>query len=397
MSDLESFRQEIRAWLEANCPPEMRQPVRDDDDIYWGGRKAVFKNDAQKAWFEVCRDKGYTVPSWPKEYGGAGLSAPEAKILRQEMSRINARPPLSSFGIWMLGPALLKFGTEGQKQRFLNEIANGEIRWCQGYSEPGSGSDLVSMQTFGEDKGDHWVVNGQKVWTSYADEADWIFCLVRTDKEDKYKGITFMLFDMASEGCSTKPIKLISGNSPFCETFFDDVKVPKSYGEDIPAYVGEVNRGWDVAKYLLGHEREMISGAGGGERTAAIGAAMKRHAAKTGDEIDPVLRSELAMFDVDALAYTAMGEKFLDEAKAGKAHPAQPNMMKYAGTELNKRRHELMMSAGGSRSLEWESEETGGGKPSRGWLRTKANSIEGGTSEVMLNVISKRILELPGA
>ena len=372
--------------LEANCPEEMRQPVRDEEDVYWGGRKASFKSDAQKSWFEACVAKGYTVPAWPKAYGGAGLDAAEAKVLRQEMSRINARPPLSSFGIWMLGPALLKFGTEEQKVHYLGEIARGEIRWCQGYSEPGSGSDLVSMQTFGEDKGDHWIVNGQKIWTSYADEADWIFCLVRTDKANKYQGITFMLFDMETPGVTTKPILLISGNSPFCETFFDDVKVPKQQ------HVGEINRGWDVAKYLLGHEREMISGAGGGDRTSSIGAAMLRHAG----ELDPMLRADLAMFDIDALAYGAMGEKFLDEIKVGKAHPAQPNMMKYVGTELNKRRHELMMSVGGSRSLEWDSEETGGGKPSRGWLRTKANSIEGGTSEVMLNVISKRILELPG-
>jgi alkylation response protein AidB-like acyl-CoA dehydrogenase len=396
-SDLETFRSETKAWLEENCPAEMRQPVRDDSDIYWGGRNATFKNDAQKQWFEVCRDKGYTVPAWPKEYGGAGLSAAEAKILRQEMAAIKARPPLSSFGIWMLGPALLQFGTEGQKQRFLNEIARGEIRWCQGYSEPGSGSDLVSMQTFGEDKGDHWVVNGQKIWTSYANKADWIFCLVRTDKNDKYRGITFMLFDMESAGASTKPILLISGESPFCETFFDDVSVPKSYGDDCPGYVGEINRGWDVAKYLLGHEREMISNMGGGEGNAAIGKTMNRLADKTGDELDPILRGELAMFDVDALAFTAMSEKFMDEMKAGKGHPAQPNMMKYVGTELNKRRHELMMSTGGSRSLEWDSEETSSGKPSRNWLRTKGNSVEGGTSEVMLNVVSKRILELPGA
>lgn len=391
MADLDVFRAETRAWLEANCPEEMRQPVRDEEDVYWGGRKASFKSEAQKSWFEACAAKGYTVPAWPKAYGGAGLNAAEAKILREEMSRIGARPPLSSFGIWMLGPALLKFGTEEQKVHYLGEIARGEIRWCQGYSEPGSGSDLVSMQTFGEEVsdpvgGDHWVVNGQKIWTSYADEADWIFCLVRTDKTNKYQGITFMLFDMETPGVTTKPILLISGNSPFCETFFDDVKVPKQQ------HVGEINRGWDVAKYLLGHEREMISGAGGGDRTSSIGAAMLRHAG----ELDPMLRADLAMFDVDALAYGAMGEKFLDEIKVGKAHPAQPNMMKYAGTELNKRRHELMMSVGGSRSLEWDSEETGGGKPSRGWLRTKANSIEGGTSEVMLNVISKRILELPG-
>ena len=391
-SDLEAFRAETREWLEANCPPEMREPVRDEGDVYWGGRNASFKSDAQKAWFEACRDKGYTVPEWPKAYGGAGLTPPEGKILRQEMARINARPPLSSFGIWMLGPALLHFGTEGQKQKFLNEIARGEIRWCQGYSEPGSGSDLVSMQTFGEDKGDHWVVNGQKIWTSYADEADWIFCLVRTDKENKYQGITFMLFDMENEGVSTKPIKLISGNSPFCETFMDDVTVPKSYGEDIPGYVGEINRGWDVAKYLLGHEREMISATGGGDRASSLGAVTSRAGL-----LDPVLRAEMAMFDVDALSFTAMSEKFMDELKARKGHPAQPNMLKYAGTELNKRRHELLMAAGGSAALEWEREDSNGGKTARSWLRTKANSIEGGTSEVMLNVISKRILDLPGA
>ena len=386
MSELEAFRAEIRAWIEANCPEEMRKPVQGEDDICWGGRNFVFKNAAQKAWMEVCAAKGYTVPDWPKAYGGAGMSPAEAKVWREELARAGARPPLSSFGIWMLGPALLKFGTEEQKVLYLNQIARGEIRWCQGYSEPGSGSDLVSLQTYGEDKGDHWVVNGQKIWTSYADKADWIFCLVRTDKTNVYQGISFLLFDMTTPGVTTKPIKLISGNSPFCETFFDNVVVPKHQ------IVGQLNRGWDVAKYLLGHEREMISGAGGGEQTSTIGKVLTRNGLN-----DPMLRAELAQFDIDALAFAAMGEKFLDEIKVGKAHPAQPNMMKYAGTELNKRRHELLMAAGGSTALEWESEETRGGAPARSWLRTKANSIEGGTSEVMLNVVAKRILELPGA
>ena len=391
MSELEAFRAEIRAWIEANCPEEMRRPVQDESDICWGGRNFVFKNDAQKAWMEVCAAKGYTVPDWPVAYGGAGMNPAEAKVWREEMARAGARPPLSSFGIWMLGPALLKFGTEEQKVHYLGQVARGEIRWCQGYSEPGSGSDLVSLQTYGEEVidpvgGDHWVVNGQKIWTSYADKADWIFCLVRTDKANTYQGISFLLFDMTTPGVTTKPIKLISGSSPFCETFFDNVKVPKSQ------IVGQLNRGWDVAKYLLGHEREMISGAGGGEQTSTIGKVLTRNGLD-----DPMLRAELAQFDIDALAFAAMGEKFLDEIKVGKAHPAQPNMMKYAGTELNKRRHELLMAAGGSTALEWESEETRGGAPSRSWLRTKANSIEGGTSEVMLNVVAKRILELPGA
>ncbi|APG62249.1 acyl-CoA dehydrogenase [Sphingorhabdus lutea] len=386
MSDLENFRAETRAWLEANCPAEMRLPIKGEDDMCWGGRNFKFKNDAQKLWLDTMAQRGWTVPDWPKEYGGGGLNPAETKILKQEMASLKCRSPLSSFGIWMLGPALLHFGTEEQKKHYLPQIARGEIRWCQGYSEPGSGSDLVSLQTYGEDKGDHWVVNGQKVWTSYADKADWIFCLVRTDKNDKYKGISFLLFDMESEGVSTKPIKLISGNSPFCETFFDDVKVPKDQ------IVGELNRGWDVAKYLLGHEREMISGGGLSADMPSIGAAFAEVA-----ELDPILRAEFAAFDVETLAFRAMSEKFMDELKAGKGHPAQPNMMKYAGTELNKKRHELIMAAGGSDALEWESEASNHGAKPRGWLRTKANSIEGGTSEIMLNVISKRILDLPGA
>ncbi|MFM9853282.1 MAG: acyl-CoA dehydrogenase family protein [Sphingomonadaceae bacterium] len=386
MTDLDTFRVETRAWLEANCPPEMREPVRSEDDACWGGRNFAFKNPAQKQWMDVMAAKGWTVPDWPVAYGGGGLSPAETKILRQEMTSLGCRSPLSSFGIWMLGPALLKFGTEEQKVHYLGQIARGEIRWCQGYSEPGSGSDLVSLQTFGEDRGDHWNVNGQKIWTSYADKADWIFCLVRTDKSDKYKGISFLLFDMTTPGVTTKPILLISGSSPFCETFFDNVKVPKDQ------IVGELNRGWDVAKYLLGHEREMISGGGLGEGMMSIGAA---HKAVAADE--PILRADMAMFDVDTIAFRAHSERFMDELKTSKNHPAEPNAMKYLGTELNKRRHELVMAAGGSDALEWDSERSRGGAKARTWLRTKANSIEGGTSEVMLNVVAKRILELPGS
>jgi alkylation response protein AidB-like acyl-CoA dehydrogenase len=388
MADLDTFRAETRAWLEANCPPEMREPVRDESDACWGGRNPSFKSEAQRRWMEVMAERGWTVPDWPSAYGGGGLSPAETKILRQEMARIGARNPLYSFGISMLGPALLKYGSEEQKKRFLPEIARGQIRWCQGYSEPNAGSDLASLQTRCEDKGDHWLVNGQKVWTSYADKADWIFCLVRTDFEaPKHKGISFLLFDMASPGVSTKPILLISGYSPFCETFFDDVRVPKDQ------VVGEVNKGWDVAKYLLGHEREMISGMGlGGGANVSLGEAL-------GDLLadDPILRADVARFDVDAMAFRAMSERFIDELKAGQAHPAQPSMMKYAGTELNKARHELVMAAGGSNALEWESEKSRSGKAAREWLRTKANSIEGGTSEIQLGIIAKRILELPGA
>ena len=389
MADLDSFRSETRAWLEANCPPEMRTPMRSEKDLCWGGRNFEFQSEAQKRWLDVMASKGWTVPDWPKEYGGGGLSPAESKVLKEEMRALGCRPPLTSFGISMLGPALLKYGNEEQKKRFLTEIARGEIRWCQGYSEPGAGSDLAGLQTKAEDQGDHYLVNGQKVWTSYADQADWIFCLVRTSSESKHGGISFLLFDMESPGVSTKPILLISGNSPFCETFFDDVKVPKDQ------LVGEVNKGWDVAKYLLGHEREMISGMGlgSGIGTGASGVMLGPVAKPE----DPLLRAEIAAFDVDALAFAAMSERFIDQLRAGEAHPALPSMMKYAGTELNKRRNELVMAAGGSDALEWDSERSKGGKSARDWLRSKANSIEGGTSEIQLGIVAKHILRLPGA
>ncbi|MHC9416996.1 acyl-CoA dehydrogenase family protein [Sphingomonas citri] len=395
MTDLDTFRSETRAWLAANCPPEMREPVRADTDICWGGRRYdPAANPPQARWLKVMAERGWTVPDWPKEYGGGGLSPAETKVLREEMAAISARNPLNSFGISMLGPALLKYGTEAQKLEHLPKIARGEIRWCQGYSEPNAGSDLAGLAASAEDAGDHYVVNGQKVWTSYADKADWIFCLVRTSKESKQGGISFVLFDMDSPGVSTKPILLISGYSPFCETFMDGVKVPKANR------VHDENKGWDVAKYLLGHEREMISGMGlasGGRNPLVEGAIATVGLDHDGRLADPLLRAQIALFEVRAKAFAAMSERFIDELKAGRAHPAQPSMMKYVGTELNKARHELMMAAGGSDALEWESERSRGGAGARAWLRTKANSIEGGTSEIQLNIVAKRILELPGA
>ena len=389
---LDSFRRETRAWLEENCPPEMRTPPKSDADVCWGGRKFQPSSPAQAEWLRVMGERGWTVPDWPAEYGGGGLSAAEAKVLREEMAALGCRNPLQSFGISMLGPALLKYGTEEQKHEHLPRIARGEIRWCQGYSEPNAGSDLASLATRAEDIGDHFLINGQKVWTSYADKADMIFCLVRTDTGSKQGGISFLLFDMEQEGVSTKPIRLISGYSPFCETFFDDVKVPKSN------VVGEINKGWDVAKYLLGHEREMISGMGSRGGGASVPDTALRHLGRDEDGRldDPVLRARIALFEVRSRAFAAMAERFIDTLKAGKAHPAQPSMMKYFGTELNKQRHELLMAAGGHDALEWDSEGSNGGAAPRAWLRTKANSIEGGTSEIQLNIIAKRILDLPG-
>jgi acyl-CoA dehydrogenase len=391
MPDLETFRAETRAWLADNCPAEMRLPPEDDDDRCWGGRKWRFKSEAQRLWLERMVARGWTAPEWPKPYG-AGLSREECKILRQEMHAINARSPLDSFGIWMLGPALFKYGSEAQREKFLPPIVRGEIRWCQGYSEPNAGSDLASLATRAEDKGDHFIVNGQKIWTSYADRADWIFCLVRSDPAaPKHQGISFVLFDMASPGVTTRPIQLISGKSPFCETFLDDVRVEK---ENL---VGQLNQGWEVAKYLLTHEREMIGGVGlhagrplGQIATDMIGSHEGRLA-------DPLLRADLAKFEVDSIAFQLALERYGDMLKAKQAHPAMSSMLKYYGAELNKRRHELTMTAGGSGALEWESEHSLGGEAARNWLRSKGNSIEGGTSEIQLGVIAKRLLDLPGA
>jgi alkylation response protein AidB-like acyl-CoA dehydrogenase len=385
MSDLDAFRAELAAWLEENCPQEMRDGGLTEDGICWGGKDWVFTSDAQRDWLNACAAKGYTVPTWPVEYGGAGLSRDQEKVFTEEMSRINARSPLQSFGIWMLGPALLHFGSHAQKLQYLPPIARGEVRWCQGYSEPGAGSDLANVQTHGEDKGDHWLVNGQKIWTSYADKADWIFALVRTDREaPKHKGISFLLCDMTQTGVETRPIKMISGISPFCETFFTNAVIPK---ENI---VGEVNRGWDVAKYLLTHEREMISGGGAG--LSGGGRALGAVLTDTMDELDAVTRADAMRCEIDALAIGLTLERYKDQAEAGQGAGDASAMLKYMGTELNKQRHELMMSAGGSDALEWDGPL---GNRAGDWLRTKANSIEGGTSEVMLSIVSRRVLGLP--
>ncbi|OYW84375.1 MAG: acyl-CoA dehydrogenase [Sphingobium sp. 32-64-5] len=356
MPDIESFRAETRAWLEANCPAEMRTPVARDSDVCWGGRNCQFSSEAQKLWLERMGAKGWTVPEWPTQYGGGGLSRDEAKVLASEMRRITARSPLSSFGIWMLGPALLKYGNEAQKLEHLPKIARGEIRWCQGYSEPGAGSDLASLRTSAEDMGDHYLVNGQKVWTSYADKADWIFCLVRTDPTAaKHLGISFLLFDMASPGVSTSPIRLISGASPFCQTFFDNVKVPK---ENL---MGVAGKGWDIAKYLLTHEREMIGDMDSAGRDTVSQIARKTLGMEANILADTGLRTDIVRHEINAWAFALTMERVKDEAKAGQGVGALSSMLKYYGTELNKSRQELLMSISGTDGLAWEGPAEGEG------------------------------------
>jgi alkylation response protein AidB-like acyl-CoA dehydrogenase len=392
-TELDTFRAETRAWLEANYPASLNAPMTSEDETPWGGRKANYPNPDIQVWMDRMAEKGWTAPMWPAAYGGGGLSKDQNRVLESELRRIKARPALSSFGIWMLGPVLLEYATEEQKQRFLPDIIKGKTRWCQGYSEPGAGSDLAGLQTRCEDQGDHYLINGQKVWTSYADQADWIFCLVRTDTSKKHEGISFVLFDMTSPGVETRPIKLISGSSPFCETFFTDVKVPKEQ------LVGRLNGGWEIAKRLLQYERQNISagGFGGGAGLDVADAAKKYVGTDEAGRIeDPDLRGRIAAHKMDQACFALTIKRAEAESKQGAGPSAATSIIKYAAAKLNQERTELLVESLGLQGLGWEgdgfsNEELGS---IRSMLRAKANSIEGGTSEVNLNVIAKRVLGL---
>ncbi len=391
---LEGFRKETRDWLEANCPPAMRTPGGDptgEDEAVWGGRKATFPNPDAKLWLDRMGAKGWTAPTWPKEYGGGGLSPAENAILQAELRRINARPALLSFGIWMFGPVLLEYGNEEQKKEYLPKIVRGEIRWCQGYSEPGAGSDLAGLQTRCEDKGDHWLINGSKIWTSYANHADWCFCLVRTDTSKKHEGISFVLIDMTAPGVETRPIKLISGVSPFCETFFTDVKIPKNQ------MVGRLNGGWEIAKRLLQYERSNISGFGSGAVMGVQDYAKKYVGLEDGKLADGDLRARVTELKMRERAYALTSQRAAAEAKAGQNVSHMASMFKMAGATLNQDRCELIVEALGARGLGWEGPHFDPTEiaQTRAWLRSKGNSIEGGTTEVNTNVVAKRVLGLP--
>jgi alkylation response protein AidB-like acyl-CoA dehydrogenase len=404
MADVEAFRAELRKWLEANAPKAVRGYVLSGEgDGNWGGRKATYDFPEMKQWLDVMASKGYTAPTWPKEYGGGGLSGEEAKVLRQELAAMQLPPPLIGFGLEMIGPTLLRFGTEAQKRQHIPAIVKGEIRWCQGYSEPDSGSDLASLMTRCERQGDEYLVNGTKVWTSYGDLSDWIFALVRTDpKAKKQEGITFLLIDMSSPGVSVYPIKLISGKSPFCETRFDNVRVP------VTNVLGEVNGGWNVAKALLGFERNMIADTFGASRQRSrsgeprgsrLAALARKHGlgAESAPLADAVIRDEIARNEMEERSFALTIQRSRDAAKAGHQPGPESSLFKLYGTELNKRRMELSVRIAGPQALGWEGPGFAEDEldMTKQWLRSRGNSIEGGTSEVQLNIIAKRVLGLP--
>jgi alkylation response protein AidB-like acyl-CoA dehydrogenase len=399
-ADTDAFRAEAREWLAANYPVELKgKAPASDPEAVWGGRAFAGSDDPQIRWMRAVASRGWTAPRWPKAYGGGELSADEARVLEKEMTAGGYRPPLLSFGLWMLGPVLLEYANEAQKQEHLPKIVRGEIRWCQGYSEPGAGSDLASLQTRCEDKGDHWLINGQKIWTSYANKADWCFCLVRTDTSRKHEGVSFVLIDMASPGVETRPIQLISGESPFCETFFTDVKIPKTN------LVGQVNGGWEIAKRLLQYERQNISGGfvgGGGAAGGAAGDVVEIAKREVGVDArgilaDADLRGRITKSRMDSQAFFLTLARVAAESRASNGPSAATSIIKYAAASLAQERSELIVEALGARGLGWAGDEftPAERQATRGWLRSKGNSIEGGTSEVNLNVVAKRVLGLP--
>lgn len=393
MEDLDQFRHTVSTWLEENCPASQRLPMKAEEQ-YWGGRRGAFASDDARLWFERMRDQGWIVPEWPAAYGGADLSPQQAKIITEEMKKIHARKPIFGLGLWMLGPALLEYGTEEQKQKHLRAIVNGETRWCQGYSEPGSGSDLASLQCKAEDMGDHFLVTGSKIWTTKAEECDWIFCLVRTDPDaKKQEGISFLLIDMDDPGVTTTPIELISGESEFCQTFFDGVKVPK---ENL---VGKLNEGWSVAKALLVHERKLMSEIGSDSPRQVLvpnAAAREYLEFNNGKVADAELRSRLVEYDMQMHAIGLTHFRTFEEKIAG-VRSAAPLIMKYVGTEAEKAKSELLLAIMGSRGIGWEGDSftTAELDTTRLWAMSYAMTIAGGTSEIQLNVVAKNVLELP--
>ena len=393
MSTAEEFRLETQAWLEENCPQGARGP----GPITSGSSKIPLTHADTKLWLERMIEKGWTAPTWPTEYGGGGLNNEEYMILIQEMRRIGARTPLAGMGTSLIGPTLLEYGTEEQKKRHIPRIVRAEVAWCQGYSEPGAGSDLASLSTRAEDKGDHYLVNGSKIWTSGAQYADWIFALVRTDPDvPKHEGISFVLMDMAQQGITVKPIRLISGESPFCETFFDNAIAQK---DDL---VGELNKGWTVGKRLLQHERGSMASLVGGGATRDQGPSLVQEAKEFGGEAngriaDDSLRNRIIQHNINAASYQLTQRRTVEESSDGSTPGPATSIFKMYRTELQQENSSLFVEMRGTNGLGWTGEgftpqQIGG---TRAWLANRAASIYSGSNEIQRNIIAKRVLGLP--
>ena len=393
MANLDDFQQETRDWLEANCPAGAREP----GPVPWGSTK-IELDDASKKWLERMASRGWTVPSWPKEYGGAELSPDQYKILIDELKRINARPPLTGRGVNYIGPTILELGSDDQRERWLPGIARGEGGWAMGYSEPGAGSDLASLSMRAARHGDRYVINGRKIWTSDAMQADYIFVLARTDPDEpKHQGISLILVDMQQDGVQVRPIRLISGASSFNETLFEDAI---AHASDV---VGGVNNGWTVGKRLLQFERSTHAGIntsgsqGGRSQASTMPEQIRRHAKVVESRIaDPGIRARLIRYQQNDLAQRFTQQRVIEETRAH-APGFASSAVKLTGALHTQEGDELLLYASGTHGLDWgttgssiETSEIG-----KAWLRQKALTIAGGTKEIQLNIIAKRVLGLP--
>jgi len=398
-AELDSFRAEAREWLEANFPASLR---RDASAVTDAETTAEKPTGDVALWKQRMGERGWGTPTWPKAYGGGGLSRAEAKVLGEEMARIGAPNPIGGMGVIMFGPTLLEYGAEEQLRRHIPPIVKGELRWCQGFSEPGAGSDLAGLQTKAVDMGDHWLVSGSKIWTSGAHLADWCFCLVRTDQTKKHEGISFLLIDMKSPGVEARPILLINGTTPFCETFFTDVKVPK---ENL---MGPLNGGWTIAKRLLQHERQGISGANaqpGAQAGPGVtpGPALEVLARdyvgvdEDGRLADPDLRTRLTRHLMEAQAFQLTGQRAAAETRSNQGPSAVSSVLKNVGSQVRQERAELALEILGAQGLGWSGADFSADElgTTRAWLRGKSGTIAGGSQEIQSNIISKRILGLP--
>ncbi|MDB5476513.1 MAG: acyl-CoA dehydrogenase [Phenylobacterium sp.] len=389
-TELEAFRVEAAAWLKANFPASLKGKAAMANAEGTGPTDPDYQ-----AWKKAIGDKGWATPTWPTEYGGGGLSVPQARVLGQEMAKAGAFNPLTfGMGITMIGPTILDYGTEDQKKTHIPPIVKGEVRWCVGYSEPNAGSDLASLQTKCEDKGDHFLINGSKIWTSGAQYSEWCGCLVRTDPSaKKHEGISFILLDMKQKGVETRPIALIAGDSPFCETFFTDAVAPKD------ALLGQLNQGWTVGKRLLQHERASQTGAAFGGRQVALQDVAKKYVEvdDAGRIADPDLRTRLTRHLMDSRVHNLTLARAAAEAKNSNNPGSAASVLKNSATHVAQTRAELTLEIMGAQGLGWEGADFSPEEIEavRGWLFGKAMSIYGGSSEIQNNIISKRILGLP--
>ncbi|MDN7141363.1 acyl-CoA dehydrogenase family protein [Pseudomonas sp. JQ170] len=395
MSTIEQFRHDTRAWLEANCPPSMRTAMG-EGDVVWGAQQPQFPSTDAQLWFERMRDKGWFCPEWPQAYGGAGLSAEQLAVLESEMRRLKCRPPQINLGVWMLGPVLLEFGSEAQKQTLLPPMARGEVRWCQGFSEPNAGSDLASLKMSARDAGDHFVVDGSKIWTSYGDKSDWMYALVRTDPAaPKHEGISLIVLDMRSPGVNPVPIDLISGKSAFCQVFFDGVKVPKSQ------LIGPLNGGWNLAKRLLQHERKAMSKFGEISLPSHVDllALLREYLPQPRSQSEYVLQGRAVACAMNERSYDLTVQRMGQAAQAGDDISGLMAMMKLVHTEQERDKFEVLLDLMGGCAMGWQSDAFNDAQLNitRSWLNSYALTISGGASEVQLNVIAKRVLGLPDA